>query len=372
MVAGSPAKEVGKVTGDTYEHLNLCIEKTQAGLESPPGNPALKMQHWMKNQLVKESYTDKWEDIVRSGNAQHAASPDASSQTKLPAEFGTKDKVPAPGTAPMGLSDYKDSRQWADRKQQLEQQGSGDPSKGSEKSTSPKGYLGGDGAQVAPASETTSNRPQEPKQQSVERSNNPVSGRNQDSGQAPKDAQASASGQGNSEQSKQSNFANSGHRGYSSNGATPSSSSAQTNGAARHIEESIGDASQLQARSRSLDEAASGSNGASSRSGNASNKQQTPVNSGHKPVVSREAQDGVTSQKQQDAAVSSAQQAGRLSDAQQQQPEVLQQKPLRETSQSQDEPKAQQQQQQQEQQQQRKGRRFGRQRTSFQRRHFVL
>lgn len=250
----------------------------------------------MKNQLVKESYTDKWEDIVRSGNAQHPASPEASSQTKLPAEFGTKDKVPAPGTAPMGLSDYKDSRQWADRKQQLEQQGSGDPSKGSDKPASPKGYLGGDGAQITPTSETTSSRPHEPKQQTAEISDTSASGRNQDGGQVPKDAQASASGQGSSEQPKQSTFAPSGHGHYGNNGATPSSSSAKTNGAARHSEESIGDTSQLQARSRSPHEAAFGSNGASSRADNASNKQQNLGNPSDGSAARREAQNVADSQ----------------------------------------------------------------------------
>lgn len=57
-------------------------------------------------------------------------------------------------------------------------------------------------------------------------------------------------------------------------------------------------------------------------------------------------------QGQQDATVNSVQQAGQLSDAQQQQPEVLQQKPLRDTSWPQDEQKAQQQQQHEQEQQQ--------------------
>ena len=111
------------------------------------GNPALKMQHWMKNQLVKESYADKWEDIVRSGNMDKAAHLfGESSQTRLPAEFGTKDKVPARGTAPMGLSDYKDGSQWADRNDVLGHQGTHDLTSHPEEPEYPKGYLGGDGA----------------------------------------------------------------------------------------------------------------------------------------------------------------------------------------------------------------------------------
>ncbi|DBA90771.1 hypothetical protein WJX77_003879 [Trebouxia sp. C0004] len=139
MVAGSPAKEVGKVTG----------------------NPALKMQHWMKNQLVKESYAEKWEDIVRSGNTQ--SPPQGSeSKTRLPAEFGTKDKVPADGTAPMGLSDYADGSQWTQRGGKLERQESGQApdsisqsnsnssldSTGKTASAKDGGFVGGDGASL--------------------------------------------------------------------------------------------------------------------------------------------------------------------------------------------------------------------------------
>ncbi|DBA69924.1 TPA: hypothetical protein ACH3X2_012419 [Trebouxia sp. C0005] len=139
MVAGSPAKEVGKVTG----------------------NPALKMQHWMKNQLVKESYAEKWEDIVRSGNT-HSPPQNTESEARLPAEFGTKDQVPAEGTAPMGLSDYADGSQWTQRDGELERREScqaPDPNPDSNQDSSldssaktagaqDGGFVGGDGASL--------------------------------------------------------------------------------------------------------------------------------------------------------------------------------------------------------------------------------
>lgn len=148
MVAGSPAKEVGKVTG----------------------NPALKMQHWMKNQLVKESYAERWEDVVRSGNT-HSPPQGTESGTRLPAEFGTKDKVPAKGTAPMGLSDYADGSQWTQRDGELGRRESGqapDPnsnsdsnlnssldSSGKTASAQDGGFVGGDGASLNGAARPT-------------------------------------------------------------------------------------------------------------------------------------------------------------------------------------------------------------------------
>ena len=125
------------------------------------GNPALKMQHWMKNQLVKESYADKWEDIVRSGNTPSPPQ-GTESETRLPAEFGTKDKVPAEGTAPMGLSDYADGSQWTQRDGELERRASGrDPDSNSNSNSNSSsddggktasaqdgGFVGGDGASL--------------------------------------------------------------------------------------------------------------------------------------------------------------------------------------------------------------------------------
>ncbi|KAL3145212.1 hypothetical protein ABBQ32_000961 [Trebouxia sp. C0010 RCD-2024] len=149
MVAGSPAKEVGKVTG----------------------NPALKMQHWMKNQLVKESYAEQWEDIVRSGAASSVRrrsetsiiSPagDASKgkapangsapTSKLPAEFGAKDKVPARGTAPMGPQDYADGSQWTERDGTIQRRETAEDGANSEDGARDRGYIGGDGAKLGGA-----------------------------------------------------------------------------------------------------------------------------------------------------------------------------------------------------------------------------
>ncbi len=121
----------------------------------------MKMQHWMKNQLVKESYAEKWEDIVRSGNT-HSPPHGTESEARLPAEFGTKDKVPAEGTAPMGLSDYADGSQWTQRDGELERRESGQApdsnsnsnlnsssdSSGKTASAQDGGFVGGDGASL--------------------------------------------------------------------------------------------------------------------------------------------------------------------------------------------------------------------------------
>ena len=121
----------------------------------------MKMQHWMKNQLVKESYAEKWEDIVRSGNT-HSPPQGTESEARLPAEFGTKDKVPAEGTAPMGLSDYADGSQWTQRDGELERRESGQApdsnsksnlnssvdSSGKTASAQDAGFVGGDGASL--------------------------------------------------------------------------------------------------------------------------------------------------------------------------------------------------------------------------------
>ena len=134
------------------------------------GNPALKMQHWMKNQLVKESYAEKWEDIVRSGAAssvnrvsenntqspsKEGAKPKdptaADSASRLPAEFGTKDKVPAKGTAPMGPQDYADGSQWTARDGTMQrwESGKNGGSNGVVKNGArDSGYIGGDGAKL--------------------------------------------------------------------------------------------------------------------------------------------------------------------------------------------------------------------------------
>lgn len=115
------------------------------------------MQHWMKNQLVKESYAEKREDIVRSGHT-NSASQASESKLRLPAEFGAKDKVPAKGTAPMGPSDYADGSQWTARDGTMQRQEDGQASnsnsssKNSDSSSASHddavdgGYMGGDGA----------------------------------------------------------------------------------------------------------------------------------------------------------------------------------------------------------------------------------
>ncbi len=119
------------------------------------------MQHWMKNQLVKESYAEKWENIVRSGNTPSPPQ-GTESETRLPAEFGTKDKVPAEGTAPMGLSDYADGSQWTQRDGELGWRESGQSSdsnsnsnlksssdsSGKTASAQDGGFVGGDGASL--------------------------------------------------------------------------------------------------------------------------------------------------------------------------------------------------------------------------------
>ncbi len=119
----------------------------------------------MKNQLVKESYAEKWEDIVRSGNT-HSPPQGTESETCLPAEFGTKDKVPAEGMAPMGLSDYADGSQWTQRDGELERRENGQApdsnsnsnlnsnsnsssdSSGKTASAQDGGFVGGDGASL--------------------------------------------------------------------------------------------------------------------------------------------------------------------------------------------------------------------------------
>lgn len=241
------------------------------------------MQHWMKNQLVKEAYTDKWEDIVRSGfvkqppspegDVKQPSSPEGSSQTKLPAEFGTKDKVPAPGTAPMGLSDYKDSNQWADRAQQLEQQDPQKPNEGLQQPESPTGYLGGDGAQSSPADDSSSSSAQQSSQQSAHKFDAAPANRNQNAGHLPLQASTSVSGQGRNAQLNQASTNGSGdHR---SNGALPPSSPSKSNGSARHAEGSIGDASQLRFKRNVSESASSTSNGSTaSQNGQASRRQQ--------------------------------------------------------------------------------------------------
>lgn len=138
------------------------------GLCVRAGNPALKMQHWMKNQLVKESYTEKWEDIVRSGSAP-APSEGHEPTTHLPAEFGTTDKVPAKGTAPMGPSDYADGSQWTERDGNLERQESDQASNSNSNSSSDsspdktasardRGFLGGDGASLDGVAKSSSSK----------------------------------------------------------------------------------------------------------------------------------------------------------------------------------------------------------------------
>ena len=117
------------------------------------------MQHWMKNQLVKESYAEKREDIVRSGHT-NSASQASESKLRLPAEFGAKDKVPAKGTAPMGPSDYADGSQWTARDGTMQRHEDGQASNSNSNSSSKnsdsssashggavdRGYVGGDGA----------------------------------------------------------------------------------------------------------------------------------------------------------------------------------------------------------------------------------
>ncbi len=144
---------------DLFEILvQSCLPADSESLHVA-GNPALKMQHWMKNQLVKESYAEKWEDIVRSGNT-HSPPQGTESETRLPAQFGTKDKVPAEGTAPMGLSDYADGSQWTQRAGKLERRENGQASDSNSNSDSSldssgktasardRGFVGGDGASL--------------------------------------------------------------------------------------------------------------------------------------------------------------------------------------------------------------------------------
>lgn len=193
------------------------------------GNPALKMQHWMKNQLVKESYSGEWEDIVRSSSAKKPSqTPDSSSQTKLPAEFGTKDKVPASGTAPMGMSDYKDKNQWVNRKDVLNKQDAANPSKGSAKPKSPMGYLGGDGARLSPVDKSAPDSVQPSRHETASSDGASSSGQ----GRLPDQASPASRGRGD----------------HTSNGASPSGSTARSNGASRQFEGSIGDTSQLSSR----------------------------------------------------------------------------------------------------------------------------
>lgn len=129
------------------------------------------MQHWMKNQLVKESYAEQWEDIVRSGAASSVRrrsetsiiSPagDASKgkapangsapTSKLPAEFGAKDKVPARGTAPMGPQDYADGSQWTERDGTIQRRETAEDGANSEDGARDRGYIGGDGAKLGGA-----------------------------------------------------------------------------------------------------------------------------------------------------------------------------------------------------------------------------
>lgn len=135
------------------------------------GNPALKMQHWMKNQLVKESYAEQWEDIVRSGatssvrrrsetsiispagNASKgkALANGSAPVSKLPAEFGAKDKVPAKGTAPMGPQDYADGSQWTERDGTMQRRETAEDGANSEEGARDRGYIGGDGAKLGEA-----------------------------------------------------------------------------------------------------------------------------------------------------------------------------------------------------------------------------
>ena len=132
----------------------LTCQWAKTNMFVTPGNPALKMQHWMKNQLVKESYTEKWEDIVRSGSINsHPQTDKPSTTTRVPAEFGTKDKVPAKGTAPMGLSDYADPAQWTTRggkvrrrEPHVQSEPESQGSSGKTDSAKDGGYIGGDGA----------------------------------------------------------------------------------------------------------------------------------------------------------------------------------------------------------------------------------
>lgn len=136
------------------------------------GNPALKMQHWMKNQLAKESYAEQWEDIVRAGAASSVkrnSSPRPSTSTpaeadskgqlpatgsasasRLPAEFGTSSKVPAKGTAPMGPQDYADGSQWTEREGTIQRRESDTDGAKPDSSVGARdrGYIGGDGANL--------------------------------------------------------------------------------------------------------------------------------------------------------------------------------------------------------------------------------
>ena len=131
------------------------------------GNPALKMQHWMKNQLAKESYAEQWEDIVRAGaassvkrnsraNTNTPAQEDSQGQfpatgsasvSRLPAEFGTNSKVPAKGTAPMGPQDYADGSQWTEREGTMQRRES-DENSAKADGARDRGYIGGDGAEL--------------------------------------------------------------------------------------------------------------------------------------------------------------------------------------------------------------------------------
>ena len=120
----------------------------------------------MKNQLAKESYAEQWEDIVRSGAASSvkrqsktstsspaedskgkASTNGAASVPRLPAEFGTKDKVPAKGTAPMGPQDYLDGSQWTERDGAMQRRET-DKDGAKADGARDRGYIGGDGANL--------------------------------------------------------------------------------------------------------------------------------------------------------------------------------------------------------------------------------
>lgn len=196
------------------------------------GNPALKMQHWMKNQLAKESYAEQWEDIVRAGaassvkrnsraNTSTPAPEDSKGQfpatgsasaSRLPAEFGTNSKVPAKGTAPMGPQDYADGSQWTEREGTMQRRES-DRNGAKADGARDRGYIGGDGAKLDGAV----------RQQATDGAKDLASSSDDSSGRAQKGSAAQASRkqpQGSTQLPDQASAATAG----GSNGAGPISS----------------------------------------------------------------------------------------------------------------------------------------------------
>ena len=203
----------------------------------------------MKNQLAKESYAEQWEDIVRSGAASSVKrqpstststpagestgqSPATGSAPRLPAEFGTRDKVPAKGMAPMGPQDYHDGSQWTERHgtMQRREYDTDSAKAGSSNGARDQGYIGGDGANLggavrqqatdgakdlASSSRNSSREDQEDSSLAASREQPPGSG------QLPNQARAPASGNNGAGPNSKSAAGQAAQNSASSNGSKP-------------------------------------------------------------------------------------------------------------------------------------------------------